>query len=51
VFNSSDFLVIGMSMLALVFFMWYAVAGITKGKGRADGQQPDGRAETGKREP
>lgn len=50
-FYGSDFVVIAMAMLALVFFMWYAVAGITKGRGRPDGQQPDGRANMGKREP
>ena len=49
-FNSSDFLVIGMSMLALVFFMWYAVAGITKAQKRADDQQPKTHADAGKQE-
>ena len=32
-FASSDFVVIGMAMLALAFFMWYAIAGATKSRG------------------
>jgi Flp pilus assembly protein TadB len=32
-FASSDFVVIGMAMLALAFFMWYAIAGATKNRG------------------
>jgi phosphotransferase system glucose/maltose/N-acetylglucosamine-specific IIC component len=38
-FYGSDFIVIGMAMLALAFFMWYAITGATKGK--EPGEQPD----------
>jgi hypothetical protein len=39
-FASSDFVVIGMAMLALAFFMWYAIAGAVKN--RQSDQEPLG---------
>lgn len=39
-FASSDFVVIGMAMLALAFFMWYAIAGATKNRGPSQ-RSPD----------
>ncbi len=40
-FASSDFVVIAMAMLALAFFMWYAIAGATKNRESSQGPGAD----------
>ena len=49
-FASSDFIVIAMAILALAFFVWYAVTGVTKNKeadeGSATGKPREARTDT-----